>query len=373
MREKKILAFLTLAAFFLGGLSEGAQAKKSYRATRSFTVSGDQTNPDATITSIGGISSTDYFYRQADFPGLKMDDPFSMRVFLKNDPTDGFEEESWSSWDRYFVTAGNLWLYYGSNNTWGGNTTYSDYATGDYRYSSYFGGVQKKKRKHGVFKTYSFHPTGDNTDADADIVPYDYAPNSHYYYRKVAVPELMMSNLADFRVFKKESTYEGFSAQSWMPVMDDYFITDGYLYMTYGYKNGNSNFVPMNDTNFRVFVYNDGKKKKNKLKKQYVKMYNFSTPASESGADKVAFFSGDGFTSTSYYKKQAVSGARMANFPNIQVMKKNNFPSGFSEESWSPLNYTMTDGNIWIEYGYKMDEDPFTDSGVGDYRIFRYR
>ena len=59
-------------------------------------------------------------------------------------------------------------------------------------------------------------------------------------------------------------------------------------------------------------------------------------------------------------------------------MKKNNFASGYTDESWSQASYTITNGYLWVTCGYQIiDPDgtvgDYEDSGSGDYQAFLYR
>ena len=171
-----------------------------------------------------------------------------------------------------------------------------------------------------------------------------------YYYRKVTVPELDMDNLADYRVYQKNSFYSGFTDESWTAIGSNYyFITDGYLYVAYGYKTGAS-FYNLNQSGetFRLFLYSDGKRKKNRLTNQYVKRYAFNVANDQSVADKISSYTSSGVTTNYYYKRVTVPEAKNANFGNLRIVKKNSFTTGYSGESWSPGVYQVTDGYIWI-------------------------
>lgn len=368
---------LALGSFAPFGLLASKAEAKNYRSRKSFAVTGNGSNADASIVSVGGVSTSASHYRKISFPGLKMANPFSFRVFGQDEFQSGLGGESWSTVDRYFITGGNLWFYYGNSQTVDGDTTYSDYSTGNRRYFSYYGGTKKKKRGNSAYKTYEF--TANGTESDADATSKEGSSVTTYYYRKASVPELDMDNLADYRLYSRNDFPSGFSDESWMLETDDFFITDGYLYVAYGYKVG-SYFYNFDDdgTTYRFFAYSDGKRKKNRLTKQYVKKYQFNVSSDPDAADKIATFVEDGYTFREYFKKVAIKGAKIADYPNIQVMKKNNFASGYTDESWSQTDYTISNGYLWVVCGSQtIDPDgtvgDYDDTGSGDYQAFSYR
>lgn len=375
MKTKKIIAGALIAVFAFFSFGENSEAK-SYRSRKSFAVAGDGSNADVSIVYTGGIQTNTNHYRRVSFSGLKMANPFSFRVFGQDEFQSGLGSESWSVADRYFITSGNLWFYYGNSQTVGGNTIYSDYSTGNRRYFSYYGGTKKKKRKNSAYKTYEFTATG--TENDADATSKTSSSTTTYYYRKVSAPELDVNNLVDYRFYSKNDFPSGFSDESWMLETDDFFIADGALYVAYGYKNTGSQFYNFGGNTFRFFTYSDGKRKKNRLTKQYVKKYQFSLSSDPNAADKVATYGEDGYTFRTYYKKVAIKGTKIADYPNVQVMKKNNFASGYTDESWSQASYTITNGYLWVTCGYQIiDPDgtvgDYEGSGSGDYQAFLYR
>jgi hypothetical protein len=378
--EKKAAAALVLAGLLLiGPLAAGkAEAKKYYRSRTNFSVTGDANNADASIVYTGGVSTTTNHYRRVSFSGLRMANPFSYRVFEQMDPSWNFGEDAWSLKDRYFITDGSLWFHYGDSRTYNGSTTYSNYSTGNQRLFNYYGGNVKKNRKNSAYKIYEFSVSG--TEGNSDATSKEGSSSTTYYYRKVDVPELQMDNLVDYRLYSRNDFPQGFNDESWMLENDDFFVSNGALYVAYGYKTGSNfyNFSSSGDT-FRFFSYSNGKRtKKNRLKKQYVKRYDFSVPNDPSAADRIAISTDNGYTYKEYYKKIRIKGAAMTNFPNIQVMKRNNFSSGFTDESWSERSYAITDGYIWVYYGYESidpghSSGTYEDTGSGNYRAFSYR
>jgi len=368
------IAAVLAVSFFL--LPSGGAEAKNFRNRKSFSVTGDGSNADASIVYVGGVSTSTDHYRKVSFSGLKMANPFSYTAYRQIDPTSGFGNDAWSFDDHYFMTDGNLWFYYGDSTTMDGTTTYHDYSVGNKRYFQYYGGTKKKKRKNSAYKTYEVNVTGTENDADATSQE---GTEPAYYYRRVSVPELNTANLVDYGIFSKNDFPQGFSDESWMLENSNYFLADGFLYIAYGYKYG-SNFYRFDDggTIFRFFTYSDGKRKKGRLKKQYVKKYSFSVPNDPNAADKVlSSDDGDGSFYYEYYKKIRIKGAKTEDFPNIQVIRKNSFASGYANESWSHRDFAITDGYLWVYYGYKdVDENgvgEYKDSGSGDYRAFLYR
>lgn len=354
------------------------KTKKNYRSLSAFSVSGDGSDSDASIISSSAYSVPSTLYRKAAIPGLSISDPFPFRIFKKSVSRQGFEEENWGGMTNYFISNGFLWINYGQNSTFGGQTTFSDAYSyrGDYRYFNYFGGTKTKKRKHQAYKTYSLTTSGDENNADASG-SYASDPTYVYYYRKLAIPELKTDNLVDYRIYRKNAFYQGFSDESWTAVGSSYFITDGYIYMTYGYKSTapGSRFYSQNNGDYRIYIYSNGKMKKKKLTRQYAKRYAFNVPGGESTADKISTYTNpSGVTYNLYYKKFTVPEAKMANFPNALVMRKNNFTASLPSESWSQGGYTIVDGYLWINYGSKLvSTGVYSDSGSVDYQVFLYK
>lgn len=349
------------------------KAKHNYRTYTPTTISGDQNNADATF----GSGSTHQYYRDFPIKGLKVSNPFAFYLMSKVDADQGFGEESWSQADNYFFTEGNIWVYYGYGFTYDGAVHYYDYAAGDYRYFSYYGGAKAKKRKNAAYKVYNYTVTGDENNADATAIPYLNIPNRTYYYRKLAVPDLETTKMVDFRVFRKTAADEEFAQDQWFPVNYDYFITNGYLYIPYGSMGNCPPFSDYyNNRDYRIFVYSDGLKKKNRLKKQYFKKYQFNVSNNLAAADKVANYGDSDYSTNTYYKKFALSGTKMNDFPNIQVIQKTGITSTFDADTWTPGNYLVTNGYIWINYGYdETQSGDFTsyDTGSGDYRVYVYK
>lgn len=118
MKTKKIIAVVLVTVFAFFSLGESVEAK-NYRSRKSFAVTGDGSNADASMVYVGGVSTSTDHYRKISFPGLKMANPFSFRVFRQDEFQSGLGSESWSVADRYFLTGGNLWFYYGYSQTVG--------------------------------------------------------------------------------------------------------------------------------------------------------------------------------------------------------------------------------------------------------------
>lgn len=395
MKLKKIFWAAVAVAFFASGapflsspntkaqevnFSPLKKTKKNYRSLSAFSVSGNGSDSDASIISTSSLAYFTNLYRKVPIPGLSMSDPFPFRIFKKSASKEGFEEENWGGMTNYFITDGYLWFYYGYNYTYGGQATYNDFSTGDYRYFNYFGGTKAKRRKRQAVKTYSLTASGDENDADASGIPYVSEPATVYYYRKLAIPELKMDNFVDYRVYRKNSFYQGFSDESWYAVSSNYFVTDGYIYVAYGRKStdSGSTFTSLNNGDYRIFIYSDGKKKKKKLTRQYTKRYAFNVPGGEDTADKISTTTNSyGYTTKLYYKKFTMPEAKMANFPNARVVKKNSFPASLPSDSWSQGSYYVIDGYLWINYGLETispsGTSTYYDIGPGDYRVFLYK
>jgi hypothetical protein len=353
------------------------KSKHNYRTLISTTISGDQNNSDYTVTSdySGGDSSSDY-YRKIPVSGLRISNPFAYNLMSKVGMVEGLNEEAWGEEDNYLVTEGNLWAWYGWGSTTGGVFTYNDYGAGDYRCFTYNGGTEKKVRKNPAYKLYSFTISGNENNADAAANPYVWSPESTYYYRRLDIPNLNLTNLMDYRIFRKDTSLVN-GQESWIPVDYDYFVADGSLYVAYGDKYGNSDFYNTYTGDFRVFIYSNGKKKKKKLTKQYVKRYILSAASGAGNADKTLVFSDTDFSQKEYYKKFAIPGLKMVDYPNLRVLNKSTFNAGIGVATWVPSSFFVTDGYIWVNFGYDDSENggPYTyyNLGEGEYRIFLYK
>jgi hypothetical protein len=352
------------------------KAKHNYRTLISTTVSGDQNNSDYTVTEDSGIGSTADYYRKIPVSGLKISNPFAHYLMVRTNEVEGLGEEAWGEFDNYLMTEGNLWVNYGWSSTYDGTTTYYDYATGDYRNFTYNGGTEKKARKNPAFKVYSFNNSGDESNADATTIPYSYAPSTTFYYRKVNIPNFSLANLADYRIFRKDSDQVN-GQDSWIPLTYGYFVTDGGIYVNYGYKSNSSEFTNYYNGDYRVFIYSNGKKKKKKLTKQYVKRYSFNAAGGASNADKTLIYSDTDYSEKIYYKKFAIPSLKMTDYPNVRVLNRSVFDAGIGTETWSPSSFFITNGYIWVEYGYDASEEgsPYTyyNLGEGEYRVFLYK
>jgi hypothetical protein len=357
-------------------LKKKKKKKHNYQSLTSTTVTGDETNGDAGTFANSWLTYETFYYRKIPVPGLSLNDPFPFRVTRKADSVSGFEEEHWGG-ATYFISEGNVWVNYGYKMEFGGNTSTSFTTTGDYRVFSYNGGTRKKATKRKALATYNFTLAGDENNADTTAV-YAFSPTTTYYYRKVAIPGLRVANLGDYRILQKTPFYQGIGEDYWTPAATNYFLTDDYLYIAYGTKLG-STFSTLYSPqsvlgDYRLYLYSDGKIKKKKLTKQYVKKYTFNVPGGEGTADKVAASSSGGpFSINYYYKKKTIPGLRVADQNNIRVLKKNSFTSGFSGESWSEGNFYITDGAIWVNYGIKFGSSPLNDTASGDYQVYLYK
>ncbi|MFH1183286.1 MAG: hypothetical protein V1690_03420 [Candidatus Moraniibacteriota bacterium] len=352
------------------------KTKHNYRSLTSSTVTGDENNGDVGALMNSWLTYQTFYYRKIPVPGLSLGDPFPLRIVRKADSVSGFEEEHWGG-ASYFISEGNVWVNYGYKVEIGANKTTSFTTTGDYRIFSYNGGTRKKATKRKALAVYDINLSGDESNADATAVFFPANPNTTYYYRKFAIPKLKMANLADYRIMQKSPFYQGINEDYWHPAPNIYFITDDYLYLAYGSKFGSTFstlYFPYSVLgDYKFYLYSDGKMKKKKLTKQYVKRYVFNVPGGESAADKVSTSTNGPFSYNYYYKKVTIPGLRMADQYNMKVMKKNSFTSGYSGESWSEGSFYVTDGALWISYGSKMDSSAYVDTGAGDYQVFLYK
>lgn len=351
------------------------KAKHNYRSLTSTNVTGDDTNADATIIANDWLTYQLFYYRKVPVSGLSLADPFPLRIERSVASAPGFEEEHWSGVNNYFITEGNVWIYYGYKLTVGGPTGSTSYTTGDYRVFAYNGGTRGKSTKRKALKAYSFSVSGSENDADATAV-LPLSPTTTYYYRKIAIPGLRVTNLGDYRIMQKNPYHQGVNEEYWTLFGGNYFITDDYLYIAYGSKFSNiysTLYNPMNMLgDYRLYLYSDGKKKKKKLTKQYVKRYIFSVAGGENNADKTVTTTSGPSTITYYYKKVNIPKLRMADHFNMRVLKKNSYISGFSDNLWSEGNFYTTDGTIWVNYATKSGST-YTETGVGDYQVFLYK
>lgn len=389
---KKIFWLLTAVAFFFGGMlfhiplnnkvqaADYVQQKKkkkktkhNYRSLTSTNVSGDETNGDVNVFMSSWLTNQTFYYRKVPVTGLSLADPFPLRVTRKGNSVSGFEEEHWGG-ASYFISEGNVWVNYGYKLT-SGLTSFT--SVGDYRIFSYNGGTRKKATKRKALAVYDLNLSGDESNADATAVFFPASPNTTYYYRKFAIPKLKMANLADYRIMQKNPYYQGINEDYWQPAPNNYFITDDYVYLAYGSKTGNNFstlYFPYSVLgDYKFYLYSDGKIKKKKLTKQYVKRYAFNVAGGESAADKVSTTTSGSSSYNYYYKKVTIPGLRMADQYNMKVMKKNSFTSGFSGESWSEGSFYVTDGALWIIYGTKLGSNAYVDTGAGDYQVFLYK
>lgn len=306
-----------------------------------------------------------------------------LRIERNATPVTGFEEEHWGGVGGYFISEGNVWVNYGSRTAYGSNPPSTSFtSTGDYRIFAYNGGTRKKATKRKALKVYNFNVSGSESDSDTTGV-FSYSPNATYYYRKIAIPGLRATNLGDFRIMQKNPYYQGISEEYWAPAPSNYFITDDYLYIAYGNKYTGNTFSisyypasPMGD--YRIYLYSDGKMKKGKLAKQYVKRYAFNVPGGDNTADKISTVTPSGpFTINYYYKKITIPGLRMNDHFNLKVIKKINFTSGFSGEAWLEGNFYTTDNTLWINYATRSGTvggvSTYTETGAGDYQAFLYK
>jgi hypothetical protein len=121
--------------------------------------------------------------------------------------------------------------------------------------------TKAKKTKKQYKKVYSFSVQGDCTNADADIVWDSDDADEHSLFRKIAVPEVKLSNMPKFEFFENEGRpYSGYSGEMWQPVFStSYYFTDGYIWFRYGGYDSDSPNDGCSSASelrqFRFFVY----------------------------------------------------------------------------------------------------------------------
>lgn len=364
------------------------KTKHNYYSLDSFNVSGDQNNADASIVVTSLSAYTSYYFRTNSLSRLNLANIPPYRLYSKNSSISGFEEENWSPDLTSFMTSGAIWNYYGYiyNPPVGSSSTILSSAT-DHRLFTYLGGTRKKKKSRMPFKTYDFSVSGDENNADAVINTGGVFPMD-YYYRKVAVSELALANMPDLRLYQKNNFVSGFSQESWSPLtaffnpFSGVLYSEGYLWISYGYKsNGTYYNNNCNNATFKLLLYSDAKRKKKKLKKQYVKRYVFAVSGDENNADKIVSSTSGSYTMNSYYRKVAISGLKMADALNFSVFRNSSTASSTIGEAYSDAIYNstrITDGYLWILYGTKSVNNQtgsgtYIDSGNATYRVFVYK
>jgi hypothetical protein len=257
MNTKRIaLIFFALltAVFVCGALAQSAQAKKTkhnYKSANFFNVSGDQTNADGTTSTTSGAYDYRYYYRKVAVPGLKMSDPLPLR--LSGEYADAYTMYPAGSWvgrSNFSITDGYIYINYGA----GTKTPSSDWIylflyTGNYKLFNYYGGKSAKRTKRNCAQIFDVSVSGDDSDEDAEIAPYSYAPSTYSYYRKIPVKNLKTTSLPDYRVYKK-GTYDSDFGESWASSGISFF-TDGYAWIMYGIKSGSS-YSDINEGDFRI-------------------------------------------------------------------------------------------------------------------------
>lgn len=368
-------------------LKKKKKTKHNYNALQTYTVSGDQNNADASIVTTSISPYVSYFFRTNGVSGLDITNLPPFRLFSKVASVTGFEEENWALDQTHFITSGAVWDYYGSvyNPPIGSSSTVLGSAA-DHRLFTYLGGIRKKAKKRKPFKTYDFSVSGDASNADATVNAGGLFPID-YLYRKVAVPELSVANMPDLRLYQKNAFVSGFSQESWSPitaffnVSSSILYSEGYLWIAYGYKMSDT-FAANNCNNktFKLLLYSDAKRKKNKLKKQYVKRYAFTVSGDENNADKVASTTSGNYTINNYYRRVALSGLKMADIVNLGAFRSSSTSASVIGEAYFDAIYNLrvTDGYLWVLYGTKSVNNQtgtgtFNDAGTGSYRLYTYK
>lgn len=371
MKAKTIILSLALlaAVFSCGAGIKTAEAKKTkhnYKSASFFDVSGDQTSADATASRSQYGTTFYYFYKKIAVPGLKISDPLPLKLFKKNLTSDGYAEGSWTGRSNFSITDGYLWIQYGSRQ---GDSQYGAFDTGDYRLFTYYGGKSTKKTKRQCAQISDFSVSGDASDADASIVPDSYAPGMTYHYRKIPVKGLKTTSLPDYRMYKKDTYDSGLEGESWAASGPSMF-TNGYIWVVHG-ASYNGVYYDLNEGSFRFCLPEKIAKSRN-----FAKRYTFSVSGNASNADATRTW-GTSYIYEYFYRKVSVPSVKMDNQPNLRLIKKNNFFSGFSEESWSGSSYYLSDGALYVQYAYQVTNPSgsttYYETGLGDYRLFVYK
>jgi hypothetical protein len=251
---------------------------------------------------------------------------------------------------------------------YGSGWYYTDWAysfndTGDYRLFTYYGGKSAKKTKRQCAQIFDVSVSGDASDADASIVPYSYNTGMVNYYRKIPVKKLRTTSLPDYRVYKKDTFGSGLGAESWASSGISFFSND-YAWITYGYS-ADGQYHDLAEGTYRICFPEKVSKSRN-----HVKRYIFSVSGDEENADISINYSSTKY----YYRKVLVPGLKTDNIPNMRLVKKANFVSGFSEEAWTGGSYHVENGFIYILYGYRTSfNNTYYDVGTGNYRLFIYK
>lgn len=370
-KTKIIIAviILSMAVFACGADTKSADAKKAkhnYKTASFFDVSGDQTSADATVSKSQYGTTFYYFYKKIAVPGLKTSDPLPLRLFAKGSSSFGYGEGSWVGKSNFSITDGYLWIQYGSRQ---GELQYGLFDTGDYRLFTYYGGKSTKKTKRQCAQIYNVSISGNAGNADASIVPYSYIPGTTFHYRKIPVKGLKTTSLPDYQMYKKDTFDPGLEGESWAASGPSFF-TDGYFWVAYGYSSGGQ-YYNLNEGDFRLCLPEKVARSKN-----HAKRYTFSVSGDASNADAVRTY-GTSYTYTYYYRKVSIPSVKMDNQPNIRLVRKSNFVSGFSQESWSGSSYYTSDGVLYIQYAYQITTpsggNTYYETGIGDYRLFVYK
>lgn len=343
------------------------KVKHNYQTYLSITASGNQNNSDGTVTDTSGTGSVTSYYRKLAVSKLLVSNPFAFSVLEKPSEDLGLGEEVWADpgvfadSDECLMSDGNLWFMYGQS-----DPSYYDYGNGDYRYFGYNGGTEEKVRNHPAYKVYNFSVTGAENNADV-VAPLYGGSDQNYYYRKLSIPNLKADNLMDYQIFMKSTSQIG-GQETWIPVEYFYFVTDGAIYVAYGYKSGGGSFQADHTGDYRVFVYSNGKSKKKKLTKQYVKEYTFNVPTGGSNADKTV---GSGSVKD-YFKELVIPGLKTTDYPNIKALYQSKFNAGIGQVTWCPAVFLVADGQLLAWYG-ENDNSTYSDFASGNYQVFLYK
>jgi hypothetical protein len=236
-----------------GGTRKKATKRKALSVI-DFSISGDESNADATAV-LPANPTTTYYYRKVSIPGLRVANLGDYRIMQKNPYFQGISEEYWApAGSNYFLTDDYLYVAYGSkyNNSY--STIYPPFSPiGDYRFYLYSDRkIKKKKLTKQYVKRYAFNIPGGESAADKAATFTSGPSTVTYYYKKATIPGLRMANHYNMKVMKKNSYLSGFSDNLWSEGI--FSTTDGAIWILYGMKLGSSPYIEIGAGDYQVFL-----------------------------------------------------------------------------------------------------------------------
>ncbi len=108
-----------------------------------------------------------------------------------------------------------------------------------------------------------------------------------------------------------------------------------------------------------------------------VKVYNFTLSGTCTDADATIASDPDDPDDYELYRKFSIPEISISDMPKLALYKKKQVMGGFSGDLWassSQNEFLITDGYIWLSYGYPDDNGScdIRDIRKGDYRLFIY-